>query len=125
MIGDEWRSRLHAYLAGILRTLAATPIIVGGTRDHVHVLVRVNADQRISDLVRELKKVSSVWGKEYWHAFGWQEGYAAFAVSHSLLAATVRYIENQEEHHRQVSSADELRALLIEAGIAIDERFFQ
>jgi putative transposase len=45
-------------------------------------------------------------------AFGWGRGYGAFSVSHSNLDAVVRYIENQEEHHRRKSFAEELSALV-------------
>ena len=38
---------------------------------------------------------------------------------------TVAYIASQEEHHRHISSADELRTLMAEFGIEYDERFFE
>jgi len=44
--------------------------------------------------------------------FSWGRGYGAFSVSHSNLDAVVRYIENQEEHHRRKEFAEELSALV-------------
>jgi cysteinyl-tRNA synthetase len=35
------------------------------------------------------------------------------------------YIGKQEEHHKTISSADELRQMLIDAGIEIDDRYFE
>ena len=33
--------------------------------------------------------------------FGWQAGYAAFSYSHSQIDSVVKYIMNQEEHHKK------------------------
>ena len=38
-IRDAWRSRLHDYLGGTIRGLGGFPEGVGGTADHVHLLV--------------------------------------------------------------------------------------
>ena len=35
----------------------------------------------------------------------------------------VEYIESQEEHHRTRSFQDELRAILLEQGLTLDERY--
>lgn len=44
-------------------------------------------------------------------------------VSESNVPAVVRYIENQEEHHRVTTFQDEYRALLKKHGIAFDETY--
>jgi len=44
--------------------------------------------------------------------FKWQEGYAAFTVSLSLLDSVKRYIANQEQHHRKIDFATEWKLLL-------------
>lgn len=98
---------------------------VGGTNDHVHLLISLKTKHCPADFVRDLKKASSVWIKDEFNPdFGWQEGYACIAVSPRDKAMIVRYIENQVEHHRQEDSKTELRQLLEEAGIEIDERYF-
>jgi len=40
-IGADWRPRLHAYLGGIANGLEATPVAIGGTADHVHLLIEM------------------------------------------------------------------------------------
>ena len=55
--------------------------------------------------------------------FHWQGGYGAFSVSQSNLEEVIRYIENQEEHHKRVTFQDEYRAFLKAYGIAYDERY--
>lgn len=124
MIADEWRQDLHNYLGATSRELHAKPMIVGGVSDHVHMLVCLKADKCVSDLVREFKKASNAWARERYASFEWQEGYAAFSVGISELKRLTEYIAGQEEHHHHISSEDELRALLLEFGIPIDERYF-
>lgn len=92
--------------------------------DHVHLLLSINATTCIADLVREIKKASNRWATERFSRFEWQGGYAAFSVSPDAAPAVARYIGDQEMHHRLISSAEELRSLLIELGVGFDERYF-
>ena len=56
--------------------------------------------------------------------FGWQEGYGIFSVSESALENVYRYIENQEEHHRKISFAEEYKRFLEKHSIGFDERYY-
>jgi REP element-mobilizing transposase RayT len=125
MIAMAWRAKLHGYLRGIADGLAGQCEIVGGTDDHVHLLVRLNATHRLADFMRELKKASSIWvhGDMSRPEFVWQEGYAAFTVSASAVDEVRRYIENQEEHHRERSFREELVIMLQRSGVKFDERY--
>lgn len=120
------RGDVHAYLGGIARELKAPALMVGGTEDHVHMLLRLPCDMAIADCLRVVKTNSSRWIHERWPdrgTFAWQTGYAAFSVSESNRDAVVRYIKEQEKHHREMSFQDELRALLRKHGIEFDERY--
>ena len=78
--------------------------------DHVHILVGITPDVAISDLVRDIKANSSKWiNKKRWvlGRFEWQTGFAAFSYTHSQLGAVVRYIKNQEAHHRRRTFKEE------------------
>ncbi|MGH9458781.1 MAG: IS200/IS605 family transposase [Thermoanaerobaculia bacterium] len=124
LIGNAWRSRLHEYLGGCVRTLGGVAVEVGGVSDHVHALLSVRPVHRLSDMMRDVKTASSLWVHDEIHEpeFGWQDGYAAFSVSRSGVEAVRRYIRNQEAHHRRRSFDEELEALLRAHGIAIDPR---
>ena len=79
-----------------------------------------------ADWVKELKRVSSLWLKERsadLALFAWQNGYAAFSVSHSRLESVLRYIREQEQHHLKMTFQDELRALLRKHEVQWDERY--
>jgi len=98
--------------------------IVGGVDDHVHLLVSLRPIHRLADVMRDLKKDSANWIKDNLERrFGWQEGYAAFTVSHNAIDAVRHYIANQESHHARHSFADELRQLLGRAGVAYEEKY--
>src|SRR6476659_1179838 len=104
-IAPEWRSRLHEYLGGTIAGLGGFSQGVGGVVDHVHLLVGLRATHSLADVLRELKKASSVWVHEQigLRAFAWQEGYAAFTVSATARGPVRNYIATQEEHHRKRS----------------------
>jgi putative transposase len=127
LITPAWRSRLHQYLGGAINNLGGQSGAVGGTADHVHVLAELRATHALADFMRELKKGSSMWiHQEIRNSrFAWQEGYAAFSVSASVVDEVRHYIENQDEHHRNRSSFEELRIMLERARVPIDERYFE
>ena len=126
LLTDAIRLDVHAYLGGILRELDAIPIAVGGTADHVHMLIRLPANLALADCLRILKANSSRWVKQRWsqqRKFAWQGGYGAFSVSESRRAAVIRYIRDQPQHHRRISFQDEFLALLKNHRVEFDERY--
>jgi putative transposase len=120
-----WRDRLHAYVGGTVRTLGGVPLAVGGTADHVHLLVELRATHRLADVLREIKGASSKWIHETigLPAFSWQEGYGAFTVSPTHVETTRQYISQQEEHHRSRPFQEEYLELLRQHGVEYDERY--
>ncbi len=127
MIADVWRTRLHQYLGGAVNNQGGQSLAVGGTADHVHLLVELRATRALADFMRELKRGSSKWIHEEIRLknFAWQEGHAALSVGASGLDEVRRYVENQEEHHRSRSSLEELRIMLDRAKVPVDERYFE
>lgn len=122
----DQRMEVHRYLAGICRNLGCPPIKINGTADHVHILCLLSRLISVADLVRDLKSCSSKWIRSTFpeqSQFHWQNGYGAFATSPSAITMVVRYIENQEEHHRSLSFKDEYRNLCSKAALELDERF--
>lgn len=120
------RTNMHAYLAKMLREQDCETLIVNGVEDHVHALFSLSRTHSISSVVKEIKRTSSRWVKEFsreLQKFHWQLGYGAFSVSQSNLEEVIRYIENQEEHHKKVTFKDEYRAFLKAYGVEYDERY--
>jgi REP element-mobilizing transposase RayT len=123
-IHPEWRSRLHAYIHGILQNHKSTPLAIGGIADHIHVYCSLPATLAIADLASTMKSNSSRWVHENFTAdFDWQEGYAAFTMSKSADADVIRYIETQEEHHRGRTFKEELLAFLEKFEVPYDPKY--
>src|SRR5262249_48939673 len=85
---------------------------MGGMEDHVHMLFHLPPSRSLADAMRLIKTNSSRWINDQGKGFAWQEGYGAFAVSASMLGKVVRYIHNQEMHHRKISFEEEYLGLL-------------
>jgi putative transposase len=124
-IDSAWRPRLHEYIGGIIKRIEGVPLAIGGTSDHVHILLSLGATHSVADVVREIKTASSKWVHETigMRIFSWQEGYGAFTVSASNRDAVCKYILNQEEHHRTKSFQEEYLELLKRAGIQYEEKY--
>jgi REP element-mobilizing transposase RayT len=126
LVNEGVRQDLHQYIGGIVNHNGAQPLIVGGVEDHVHLLVQVGRSVTIASLVKEIKRASSIWIKEQgveYREFHWQSGYAAFSIGYREIESVRVYIVGQVEHHRKFSFQDEYRAILIENGIELDEKY--
>lgn len=124
LITNDIRSDLHAYLGGIVKNLEGVPLAIGGTTDHVHLLIGLKPTHRLSDLMRELKSSSSEWmNKEKRKKFAWQTGYGAFTVSPSGIDNVKNYILHQAEHHQRKTYREEYVELLKLSKTDYDERF--
>jgi REP element-mobilizing transposase RayT len=120
------REELHRYLGGILSNLDCQPIIAGGVEDHVHLLCALSRTCAPAEMVKEVKRGSSLWLKTKSSDladFAWQNGYGIFSIGFSQIEAVRDYIAGQEEHHRKVSFQDEFRQLLRRYEIEFDERY--
>ena len=124
-IVDEWRSRLHEYLGGLVRAADAIPECVGGAADHIHLLVGLKATHTLSSFVQDVNQTSSRWIHETVGVkdFAWQQGYAGFTVNVSNIQLVKQYIINQLEHHRTKTFQEEFVALLKKHEIAYQEKY--
>lgn len=126
LISDNVRRRLWAYMGGIAKTHKMAATAMGGTANHVHLLLSLPGAMSIAKAVQLIKGGSSKWIHETFQThkdFEWQEGYGAFSVSVSAAAKTVKYIENQAERHNTVTFDDEFKAFLDRHDIEYDERY--
>ncbi|MFN3409242.1 MAG: IS200/IS605 family transposase [Limisphaerales bacterium] len=120
------REELHRYLGGILLHHDCHPLIIGGVEDHVHILSTLSRTETASELVKEVKRGSSLWLKTKGpdlRDFAWQNGYGMFSIGFSQVTVVRKYIADQEQHHRKVTFQDEFRELLQRYEIEFDERY--
>ena len=125
-IVPELQARLWPYMGGIAKTNNMKALAIGGTENHVHLLVSLPSSLSIAKAIQLIKGGSSKWVHDTFpehRRFAWQEGYGAFSVSVSHLQTTVSYIHNQQEHHRKISFEEEFLAFLKKHGLEYDERY--
>jgi putative transposase len=124
LIKVDFRDDLFAYLGGIVRGMNGAALIVNGTCDHVHMLLRVRPVHSSAEIVRVVKANSSKWVRGKWSVeFAWQTGYGVFSVSESNVAAVIKYIAGQEEHHKKHSFQQEYVAFLKKNHVEYDEKY--
>ena len=101
-------------MGGCIKGLGGVPSEIGGVADHVHLLISLKPTHQLSEVMRDIKRETSVWiHREIGdRRFAWQDGYGAFIVSVSNMRRVREYIRNQEEHHRVRSFRDEYTAFL-------------
>ncbi|MBU1014484.1 MAG: IS200/IS605 family transposase [Bacteroidetes bacterium] len=87
---------------------------IGGTENHVHILIMLKSTVSISNVMKQVKGASSRMISRLKlcpQEFYWQIGYGAFSVSEKNVKGVIRYIKNQKIHHQQVSLHDELKSI--------------
>ena len=118
--------RDFSYMYAIASKMKHNPIVVGGTPDHIHMLIGYNPAESLPELVKEIKIGSGKFinGNGYIGGrFEWQRGYAAISCSHSHVESVKDYIRGQMEHHRGVTLRDEIIRIYKKNGVDIDERY--
>lgn len=123
LLVDGIRAETYRYIGGIIHNKGGQLIEIGGIEDHIHILASCSPKVALADFIRDIKANASRWINEppRGSGFAWQTGYGAFTVSVSQIEAVRRYIRNQAEHHRRMTFAEELQAVLQKHGIAFDE----
>ena len=126
LISSSWKERLHRYITGIIQNQGHKLIAINTMPDHAHIFIGMKPDAALSDLIRDIKRDSTNFVNNEIRACGkfrWQEGFGAFSHSHSQIDPVVKYILNQEEHHRSKTFREEYEAMLREFAIDYDARY--
>ena len=126
LIDRAWSDDLHAYFTGIVQNNQHKMLQINSMPDHIHALIGIRPHQSISSLVQNVKAETSKWITNRGfctNKFAWQEGFGAFSYSKKDVANIVRYIKNQQEHHRRSSFLQEYKSLLVEFDIDYNEQY--
>ncbi|MCB0534924.1 MAG: IS200/IS605 family transposase [Saprospiraceae bacterium] len=126
LILPAFRRELFGYIGATINQLGHKTILINGIADHVHCFIGLNPKQALSDLMREVKANASGWvnkNKFLKHRFEWQEGFGAFSYGKSQVDSVYKYIENQEEHHNQVTFREEYLSLLRKFEVEHNEKY--
>jgi putative transposase len=126
IIRPKFKEELYKYITGIVRNHRQKLIAINGMSDHVHILIGLKPAMALADLVRDMKADSSDFiNRKKWvrGRFCWQEGYGAFSYGHSQLNTVIRYIQNQEQHHRRRTFKDEYLTWLKKFEVPFEEKY--
>ena len=127
-IADAHCQELYRFIWDVIRNRNCKLYQINGVEDHLHLLVDLHPSVALATLLRDIKSNSSFWMKEsgmFPEFQGWQTGYGAFTCSFLEKNRIIGYIKKQKEHHRQESSATELKRLLNENGVPYEDTYFE
>ena len=126
LIPKNHREELHKYITGIVQNRDQKLLSIFCMPDHCHLMIGMKPSISISDLVRDIKAISSKFiNDSKWinGKFNWQEGFGAFSYSKSQINSVCNYILNQEEHHKKKSFKNEYLDLLKEFEVEFEEKY--
>ena len=125
-IREEIQSEIYSYISRIITNKKHKSININGMPDHIHILIGLNPLTSITDLVRDIKRSSSLHINEKkltLKKFQWQEGYGAFSYSRSQLPRIYDYIENQKAHHQKRTFRMEYFEFLEKFEVPYEEKY--
>ena len=125
-IHKEWKSEFMAVIGNMIKEAGCNTIKVNGVEDHVHCFLRLSSTITIAELCQKVKARSAKWVNESGklaHRFEWQQGYGAFTYSQSSVPKVIKYIENQEEHHRKKKFQEEYIDFLKDFEVQYDDKY--
>jgi len=126
IIKDEWQNDLYSYITGIVTNHGHKMMQINGMPDHVHMLIGLRPVQSLSELMKYVKQDSTKWINQNRFIngrFSWQEGFGAFSHSKSQIPGVIKYIREQEEHHRKSTFREEYTDFLEKFDVDFDERY--
>lgn len=129
LIPKNNKNRLEKYITGIVQNKKCKMLAISCMPDHTHLFVGLHPEIAISDLVRDIKSNSSSFindEKITAHKFSWQSGFGAFSYAQSQIDSVVKYVLNQEEHHKKKTFKEEYLEFLKKFEIEFkDEYLFE
>ena len=110
-------NKLYKFVGGICKGEECSPLGIGGSLDHIHILCQLDKNISILGLIEEIKIGSVKWLRTHpqLQDFNWQQGYNVFSVGEDDLLRIQHFIQTQKEHHLSLSFAEELKKLLSES----------
>jgi REP element-mobilizing transposase RayT len=126
LIRDDWKNELFAYMGGIIKTNGHKPLAINGIPDHIHAFIGMKPVQSLSDLMQDIKASSSKWINDHHLVkghFNWQDGFGAFSYAHSQIDTVIKYINNQQTHHKKKTFKVEYLDMLKKFDVEYNEKY--
>jgi putative transposase len=120
------KKRLFAFIHQLLTNKNCHLYRINGMEDHLHILTHIHTTMSVAALIKDIKLASSdfIYREGIFPKFkGWQDGYGAFSESIKAKERLMKYIKNQEDHHKKVTFLKEYQTLLEEYEIKFDPKY--
>ncbi len=116
---------LFAYIAGILKNKSCHSYIFGGAVNHIHIITHPTICPAY--LIKDIKEATHVIicrERSLFQNFPrWQVGYSGFTYHISSKQPLIKYVMNQENHHKKVSYKEELIEMLKDNDVDFKEEY--
>lgn len=126
LIHSSSKEELQKYMTGLIQNKENKLLAINLMPDHGHIFLGLNPSNAISSLVGITKKSSTdfINAKRWLRGkFNWQEGYGAFSYSHSQIDRVIKYINNQEKHHKRKTFREEYLEILKSFNIKYNKEY--
>lgn len=123
----EKAPELYKYIWGIIKNKKCVLYRINGMEDHLHILSDLHPSVALADYIKDIKVASSKWMKEsglFPDFRGWGIKYCALTYSLKEKDILIKYIKNQQEHHKNETFQEEIHRLWREGGIQDDVKWF-
>ena len=127
VIAEEHERELYMYIFGFCKNHQCALYRIGGMPDHIHMCVGIHPTIAVASFVHDLKIAAGNFMRSRRDLFPmfdkWESSYGAFTLAEADKNSVVEYINNQKEHHKRISTREELEALLKAFSVEYDERY--
>ena len=123
----DFKNSLYPYITALAKSKNVKVLAIGGSTDHLHLLIVLPPDLSLSTLMGYVKAYSSKWIKSYDFIdpkFSWQEGFLALSTQTERLDKVYAYIQSDETRHDSQSYQEELCLLLEQQDILYKKSYF-
>ncbi|MDE5646373.1 MAG: IS200/IS605 family transposase [Muribaculaceae bacterium] len=120
---EEYLPDVYRFIWSVIDNNKCRLLRIGGIGNHVHILLDLTPARTLSDVVREIKSLSSGWLKKdprFPMFRGWAAEYYAKSVSPEGRTSVTNYIKTQKEHHSITEVDSEFRRIASDMGVAYD-----
>ena len=126
LINPSHNDELQKYITGIIQNRKHKLLAINNVPDHIHIFVGFATNTSMGDFMEEVKSISSKFiNEKRWikGKFEWQRGYGVFSYSRSHRDNVIKYISNQQEHHKKITFKEEYLDFLRKFEIEYDEQY--
>ena len=126
VLSNSGNDELYKYIWGVLKNNNCKLYRINGVEDYIHIVCDLHPSVALANLMKDIKVSTSLWIKEQkiYPLFSyWAEGYGAFTLSLKEKDSVIKYVMNQQEHHKTESFKEEYIRILKENEIEFDEKY--